>query len=315
MNTIYKNSKKSYLKYLTALLLFGTNGIVASRISLDSCSIVFLRTLLGSIFLLFIFVLTGHRFTFQKRRKDFVYIVVSGIAMGASWMCLYEAYRRIGVSIASLLYYCGPVIVMALSPVLFNERLTRYKIIGFAAVICGIVCVNGSMEKELNIFGIICGCGSALFYSVMVSANKKARHIEGFENSLIQIVISFLTATVFAGIKTSYVFNIQHTDLLWIFILGILNTGIGCYFYFSSIGRLPVQTVAVCGYLEPLSAVLFSVVLLNETMSPLQTAGAVLIIGGAIFSEVKGNKKSALKEIYDTREENTNNEGTLFQRN
>lgn len=44
--------------------------------------------------------------------------------MGISWLFLFEAYRRIGVSIASLGYYCGPVIVMALTPVMFHEKLT-----------------------------------------------------------------------------------------------------------------------------------------------------------------------------------------------
>ena len=42
--------------------------------------------------------------------------------MGISWLFLFEAYRRIGVSIASLGYYCGPVIVMALAPVMFHEK-------------------------------------------------------------------------------------------------------------------------------------------------------------------------------------------------
>ncbi|MBQ8748040.1 MAG: DMT family transporter, partial [Clostridia bacterium] len=67
----------------------------------------------------------------------------------------------------------------------------------------------------------------------------------------------------------------------------LLNTGIGCYFYFSSIGKLPVQTVAICGYLEPLSAVVFSVIFLKETMLPIQIIGAVLIIGGAMLGEYR----------------------------
>ena len=71
----------------------------------------------------------------------------------------------------------------------------------------------------------------------------------------------------------------------WILWLALLNTGIGCYFYFSSFSVLPVQTVAVCGYLEPLSAIFFSVIFLHEAMLPLQWLGAALIIGGAILSE------------------------------
>ena len=68
-------------------------------------------------------------------------------------------------------------------------------------------------------------------------------------------------------------------------LLGLVNTGVGCYCYFSSIGDLPAQSVAICGYLEPLSAVLLSVLILHETMAPLQILGAVLIIGGAVFGE------------------------------
>lgn len=77
-----------------------------------------------------------------------------------------------------------------------------------------------------------------------------------------------------------------------ILVLGIVNTGIGCCFYFSSIGKLPVQTVAVCGYLEPLSAVLFASLFLGEKMTALQAVGAVLIIGGAMVGEtVKARAK------------------------
>ena len=287
--------KKSYIKYITALLLFGSNGIVASHIYLTSYYIVLLRTLTGSLLLLFLFFLTKHRFSFLKHKKDFAFICLSGIAMGASWMFLYEAYSRIGVGISSLLYYCGPVIVMILSPLLFKEKLTIVKLIGFAAVLCGILLVNGKSSESLNSFGIVCGLLSALMYSVMVTTNKKSKHITGMENALIQLFVSFLTVAVLVGIKEhGYIMQLATDDFVWIITLGLLNTGIGCYFYFSSIGDLPVQTVAVCGYLEPLSAVVFSIMLLGEKMLPLQIVGAVLIIGGAVSSECFKIKRKCL---------------------
>ena len=90
---------------------------------------------------------------------------------------------------------------------------------------------------------------------------------------------------VFVGMKNGFAFHINGNDWFWIIILGLLNTGIGCYFYFSSIGKLPVQTVAICGYIEPLSAVIFSIAFLCESMLPLQIIGAILIIGGAVSGE------------------------------
>lgn len=163
--------KKHYIKYITALLLFGSNGIVASHIALNSYEIVCLRTFIGSVLLVSIFLLTGNRFTFYKSVKSFIFLAISGIAMGLSWMFLYEAYHRTGVSIP------------------------------------------------------------------------------------------------------------------WVLFLGIANTGIGCLLYFLSIGNLPVQTVAVTGYLEPLSAVIFSVLFLHEYMGIIQIAGMICIIGGAVWSE------------------------------
>ena len=287
-----KGMKRSYFKYIFGLLLFGSNGIVAGFIELNSYEIVLLRTLLGSLLLLGIFFIGRGKLTFYNYKKQFFYLAVSGIAMGASWIFLYESYDRIGVSIASLLYYCGPVFVMAVSPLLFKEKLTAYKIIGFISVICGVFLVNGNaFAGNGDIIGILCGLLSAVLYSFMVIFNKKAENITGLENAVIQLFIGFLTAAVFVGLKQGFIIKIPKTSILPILILGLINTGIGCYFYFSSIGNLPVQTVAVCGYLEPLSAVLFSAVFLKETMMALQVVGAALILGGAVFAECKRSRK------------------------
>ncbi len=285
-------NNKAFFKYIFALLLFGSNGIVASFIDLSSQNIVLLRTLIGSVLLIAIFFISGGKLTFYKQKRQFLFLVVSGIAMGASWMFLYEAYARIGVSIASLLYYCGPVIVMALSPLLFKERLTANKIICFIAVVVGVVFINGNaFDGKGDMFGIACGLLSSVMYAFMVICNKKAKDIAGIENSTLQLTIAFLAVAVFVGLKQGYSMQIALTSILPILILGLLNTGIGCYFYFSSIGKLKVQTVAICGYLEPLSAVIFSVIFLKEAMLPLQVIGAALIIGGAMCGEVVKKKR------------------------
>ncbi|MCH5269110.1 MAG: EamA family transporter [Lachnospiraceae bacterium] len=278
--------KGSYFKYIFGLLLFGSNGIVASFIVLNSYEIVLLRTLIGSLLLIILFFISRGKLTFYQHKKQFLSLAFSGIAMGASWMFLYEAYARIGVSISSLLYYCGPVIVMVLSPLLFKEKLTAVKAIGFLSVLCGVFLVNGNaFGGNSDTFGIFCGLLSAVMYSLMVIFNKKAANITGLENAALQLLISFLTVAVFVGLKQGFMIHIPPSSILPVLILGLLNTGIGCYFYFSSIGNLPVQTVAICGYLEPLSAVLFSVLLLKEIMSPIQVIGAVMILGGAVFGE------------------------------
>ncbi|MCI6738086.1 MAG: EamA family transporter [Intestinibacter sp.] len=278
--------KRAYFKYIFSLLLFGSNGIVASYIALSSYEIVFFRTLIGSLLLISVFIFSRREVSFKKYKKHTFFVVLSGIAMGLSWMFVYEAYKQIGVSIASLVFYCGPIIVMIVSPILFKEKLTLPKILGFITVFCGVFLVNGQISHGGNIkFGLFCGTMAALMYSLMIIFNKQAKDIVGLENSTIQLVAGFVVVAVFIGIKQRFVIDVPASSWIPIFILGSVNTAIGCYLYFSSICELPVQTVAVCGYLEPLSAVVFSVLILGEVMSLPQIIGAVMIICGAIFVE------------------------------
>lgn len=284
---------KAFLKYVSSLLLFGTNGIVAAHIALASQEIVWFRTLFGSLLLVGIFVATRRKLTCLQSRRAFLYLVLSGVAMAGGWLFVYEAYQRIGVSLGTLLYYCGPVLVMAAAPWLFKERLTARKLFGFAVVFAGLVMVNGlALQEGADVWGILCGVGAALTYALMVCFNKMATSADGFENSMIQLVVAFAVVTVFLGVTSGLDMVIPSEAWPYILVLGLLNTGLGCYWYFSSLGSLPAQTVAVAGYAEPLSAVIFSAVLLGEQLLPLQILGAACIIGGAAFSELSTRSSS-----------------------
>jgi RarD protein len=289
--------KNTYFRYIAALLMFGSNGIVASYILLNSYEIVYLRTMIGSLFLILVFALSKQKAQFWKNKSHFLYLVISGVAMGASWIFLFEAYAQIGVSIATLAYYCGPVIVMILSPVIFKEKMTNTKLLGLFAVIIGMICVNGqALSHGGSFWGLVCGILSAIMYAIMVVFNKKAKSITGLENSMCQLITSFLTVAIFIGMKQGFSVNLMEGNLIPILLLGVVNTGIGCYFYFSSIGGLPVQTVSILGYLEPLSALIFSSAILGERLSLVQIVGAVLILGGAAFVELFRTKKNKQRE-------------------
>ena len=284
--------KAAYAKYIIALLLFGSNGLVASFIDLSSQETVLFRTLLGSITMAVIFIAARKKFTFTRKKKAFVFLMLSGVCTGASWLFLYEGYVRLGVSIATLFNYCGPVIVMALSPLLFKEKLTSVKIIGFAAALCGVCLINGRIAGSGDVFGIICGIMSAVTYAFMITFKKLSAEIDGIESTMLQLIAAFITVAVFLGITQGFAIDVPRASIPAILILGIINTGIVSYMYFSSMGKLPVQSVAVLGYIEPLSAVFFSVLFLNEVLLPAQIAGGVLIIGGAAAAELLGKRKA-----------------------
>lgn len=234
--------------YLAALLLFGSNGIIAAAIALPSSDIVLLRTFLGALSLVTILAITQrHKLQAPSRPREAAALLLSGAALGASWIFLFRAYQTIGVGVSSLLYYCGPIIVMALSPLIFGEKLTGGKIAGFIAVACGafLIAAQG-LGGNMPIAGIACGIASAFCYALMVIASKGAPHIEGLENSTLQVSAAFVTALVLTLITQgapSFLSAGVAAGIDWraVVMLGVVNTGIGCLLYFSAVAKLPVQ--------------------------------------------------------------------------
>lgn len=72
-----------------------------------------------------------------------------------------------------------------------------------------------------------------------------------------------------------------------IVVVGIIHTGIAYALYFGSMKELSSQSIAVLSYIDPVSALILSAVILHESLSVFGIIGAVLIIGAALFSEVK----------------------------
>lgn len=327
--------RTQYVKYIAALLLFGTNGLVASRIDLDSLQTTFMRTLLGGALMAAVALAAGalrrRGRTRRDRRylrdlrdgagqrnrsaaaRDVAFVAVSGMCMGISWMFQYEAFRHIGVGVTSLVYCIGPVIVLATSPLLFSERFVPKRAIWFAVALAGVVFVNcgsdgGSLATGTGAkgggdaagkgsasgggaFGMFCAVMCAVAYAAMVAFNKRARSLNGIDNSAVQIVSAFATTAVCCGALGRLPFEIPAASVGPTLLLGLVNTGIGCYLYFSAINALPAQSVAVCDYIEPLSATVLAGVFLGETLAQVQAAGAALVVCGALGSELAGRER------------------------
>ena len=79
--------------------------------------------------------------------------------------------------------------------------------------------------------------------------------------------------------------------VILLLVLGIVHTGIAYSLYFGSMDGLKVQTIAVLSYIDPVSALLFSALLLREPLSIPSVVGAVMIIGSAMVSELQPSEE------------------------
>ena len=129
---------------------------MASGIALDSYKIVYLRCIIGITVLLLLFLLTRQKRNVKGYERD---LMLSGNFGGGNGrqlgLFLYEAYQQIGVRTASLCCYCGPVIVMALAPILFHEKLTLHKCLGFWWCLSVYSLLTGRRRRRENPLGTV----------------------------------------------------------------------------------------------------------------------------------------------------------------
>ncbi len=281
----------SYGMYILSMLIFGTNGILVHHISLASSQIILMRTLIGGLLLTLIVLLRGG-FDRAGIRADILPLLVGGSVLGLNWVALFEAYRQLNVSLATLIYYVGPILVLLFSPVLFREKLNSRKITSVVLVAVGLVCISGSIAlRGMSMRGLLTAVVSALFYAAVIIFNKRITHTGGLQTAALELDIAFVIVLIYMMLTVGPP-HPAVSDIPWIAVIGLVNTGLAYLLYFSGLQKLPAQSAALISYVDPVSALVFSALFLHETMTPVQILGAVLIIGGAVFGELKSRNQN-----------------------
>lgn len=289
---------KSYIKLLVSMLIWGSLAVFVKQISFTSEQIVLCRVILGLTFLLLVFLLKRKKLTKDALKKYGIRLLITGVVMGFNWVALFESYKYVDVSIATLCYYAAPVIVCICSAIFFREKLTVIKIISIAAAVIGMFVITGAtMGGSDPVKGVICGLVSAALYASVTLSNKSVKGLSGLEITIVQLVGAGIVMLPYVLITQGVpVPQNGWKDILFVIILGIAHTGIALYLYFSAIQELPAQTVALCSYVDPVSALVFAAIFFSDVPTLPKVLGAVLIIGGAAFPTVSEMIRSEKKE-------------------
>lgn len=281
-------------QFLAAMGIFGTIGLCVRHIGLSSAAIACCRGVLGSLFLLFVMLVTGKRFHRPALKRNLWLLLLSGAAIGVNWILLFEAYRYTTVATATACYYLAPVFLLAASPIL-GEKLTARKIVCLLAALVGMVFVSGVLEGGLprlsELTGVLCGVGAAVFYATVMVLNQKLTPIPAYDKTVLQlssaalVVLPYMLLTGGADVSA-----MTPTGWVLLVVVGIVHTGVSYALYFGAMGKLPATTVAVFSYLDPVIAVLLSALVLREEMTAWGIAGTVLILASALVSELPARK-------------------------
>lgn len=296
-----KNERRSTMALVLSMVIFGTIGIFRRYIPFPSGLIAMARGLIGMLFLLAYTRMRGIHLSADSVRKGGWKLILSGVCLGFNWILLFEAYRYTSVAVATLCYYMAPILIILVSPLLFQERLTGRKILCVAIALAGMVLVSGITEaggaqaqESSRTTGILLGLGAAVLYGSVVLLNKAMPSVEAYPKTIVQLgtaAVTLLPYTLLTETIPTEAFSWLSIGML--VLVGIIHTGVAYALYFGSVSGLKAQTAALLSYLDPVVAILLSALLLGENLSVPGMAGALMVLGAAILSEMPVGAKKA----------------------
>jgi drug/metabolite transporter (DMT)-like permease len=143
-----------------------------------------------------------------------------------------------------------------------------------------------------DLIGIAFGLGAAVLYASVMLLNKFIKGVTGLQRTFIQFVSAALVLLPYVAISGgSTLTNLDRLSVGALLVVGIVHTGFAYCLYFSSIKDLPGQEVAILSYVDPLVAVLVSVIWLKESMTLPQIIGGLLILGFTLWSELPARRR------------------------
>ena len=287
-----KNDKKSLAMILIAMAIWGSVGIFRRFIPVSSSILACCRGIIGTLFLILFVKVQRKKLLFPLSKREILLLILSGAVMGINWILLFEAYNYTSVATATLCYYMAPTIVVLLSPVLFREKITLRKGLCALIAVIGMAFVSGVIENGMpglsELKGILFGLGAAVLYACVVIINKKLPGIDPFEKTVIQLGASALALVPYLLLTGERIpTDLSLSAVMMLLIVGLVHTGIAYAMYFGSVDGLQAQTVAILSYLDPITALILSALVLHEKMTVYGVIGAVLIIGAALVSETE----------------------------
>lgn len=272
-----------------SMAIFGTIGFFTRNIAVSSGELALYRAVMASVLLLMYLGITKQEIPFSQMKKEIPLLLASGMAMGINWILLFQAYRYTTISVATLSYYFAPVIVTVVCPFLFHEKMTGKQLLCFAMSTLGLVMIIGigtMAQSSTDLLGILCGLGAAAFYASVILLNKFIKQVTGIHRTLLQFFAAILILLPYVACTGgSRLGTLDRKGWICLFIVGLIHTGITYCMYFSALKDLSGQETAILSYIDPLVAVLVSVLILGESMTVSQALGGALILGFTLWNE------------------------------
>ena len=221
--------------------------------------------------------------------RTLLFLVLSGLATGASWLCYFRALQIGDVNKVVPVDKSSTVLTILLAVLFLHETLSWTRGIGMVCIAAGTYLMiekkqsTGAAKAGGN--WLLYAAGSAVFASLTSILGKIG--ITGVESNLgtaiwtgVVLIMSWMM--VFVTGKGAQVRKIPKNELGFICLSG-LATGGSWLCYYKALQDGPASVVAPIDKLSILVTILFSYLVFHEKLSKKAAVGLILVVGGTLL--------------------------------
>lgn len=255
----------------------------------DSTVATAVRTVVVLLMSIMMVLIAGSAGTItQVSGKTWLFLVLSGLATGGSWLCYFKALQIGNVNKVVPVDKSSTVLAMLLALIFLHEEISLTKCIGIVAVSAGIFLMiekKQASEERHGAGWLPFAVMSAVFAALTSILGKIG--IDGVESNLgtsirTAVVLVMAWLMVIVTRKTHEVRKIPPKEFLFICLSG-LATGASWLCYYKALQDGPASVVVPVDKLSILVTVLFSWVVFHEKLSVRSLIGLVVLTAGTLI--------------------------------
>lgn len=274
---------KGYTLAALAAAAYGTNPAFAIPLyeqGMNPNSVLFFRYLFGIP--LIALVMAARGVPFRLSREEIGPTAILGILMAFSSLALFESYKYINSGIASTLLFVYPVMVAVMMIFFFHEKMRMSVVLCLVIMSVGLILLMKPQEEiTLSPFGCLLVMMSALTYALYIIFVNVSKVIKAIPTSkLLFYVLACGSAVYLAMMPLGNELTLPTKESGWLNLtaLAVIPTLLSLTCTTKAIQLIGSTPTAILGALEPVSAVLLSVTVLGQSLTPRDIAGGILII-------------------------------------
>lgn len=266
-----------------AALFWGLSGGIGGVLienGWSSLMVAFYRGAFGLLFVVCWLILQPRNRGFQNGRL-WLWSVAAGLGVAGNFVFYFLSIAESSVAVAATLMYCAPVFVYLVSFTLKLEKSTPLKWGAIVLVMVGVVLLTRVYQVDasgITKLGVMAGLASGMSLALFIFGFKYATPY-GSPQSILVIAFTVLVAVCAVFLNTQELVNVVgSSDLMLFLLLGLLGGGVSFILYIMGLRQTAPGVASIVAMVEPVTATLFGVLLLNEILSGVQLVGMGLIL-------------------------------------